>query len=258
MGTALLSGLLDAGLSPGQVVIQDPAPSPEVQEYVIRKGVRCAPVIVDLDVPPAVILIAVKPQIMDDVIPGLAKLAGSNTLVVSIAAGRTIASFERHFPAGAAIIRAMPNTPAAIGAGMTVCCANTHVSAAQKAVAEQMLRSVGDVAWIDDEMQMDAVTAVSGSGPAYVFYLVEALTEAGIAAGLDARLSARLARATVAGSGALLDTSAEPAATLRRNVTSPGGTTAAALEVLMADDGLKPLMIAAVAAATRRGRELAG
>lgn len=257
MGTALLSGLLEAGLSPGQVVIQDPAPSPEVQEYVIREGVRCAPVISDLDVAPAVIVIAVKPQLMDSVMPDLAKLAGPGTLAVSIAAGRTIASFERHLPDGAAIIRAMPNTPAAVGAGMTVCCANARVSAAQKAVAEQMLRAVGDVAWIEDEMQMDAVTAVSGSGPAYVFYLVEAMTEAGIAAGLDARLSARLARATVAGSGALLDTSSEPAATLRRNVTSPGGTTAAALEVLMADDGLKPLMIAAVAAAAERGRELA-
>src|SRR5690606_14945166 len=138
-----------------------------------------------------------------------------------------------------------------------VCCANAHVGAAQKAVAEQMLRAVGDVDWIEDEAQMDAVTAVSGSGPAYVFYLVEAMTEAGIAAGLDARLSARLARATVAGSGAILEASSAPAATLRRNVTSPGGTTAAALEVLMADDGLKPLMIAAVAAATERGRELA-
>jgi len=257
MGTALLTGLLEAGLSPGQVVIQDPAPSPDIQEYVIREGVRCAPVIADLDKAPTVILVAVKPQIMDSVMPGLAKLAGPNTLTVSIAAGRTIASVERHLPAGAAIIRAMPNTPAAIGAGITVCCANAHVGAAQKAVAEQMLRAVGDVDWIEDEAQMDAVTAVSGSGPAYVFYLVEAMTEAGIAAGLDARLSARLARATVAGSGALLEASSEPAATLRRNVTSPGGTTAAALEVLMADDGLKPLMIAAVAAATERGRELA-
>lgn len=258
MGTALVSGLLDAGLSPGQIVIQDPAPSIEIQDFVIREGLRCAPAITDLDKPPAVILVAVKPQIMESVMPGLAQLAGPNTLLLSIAAGRPIASFEKFLPEGAAVIRAMPNTPAAIGAGITVCCANAHVSGAQKALAEDMLRAVGEVAWIDDETLMDAVTAVSGSGPAYVFYLVEALAEAGVAAGLDAELAGRLARATVAGSGALLSASDEDAATLRKNVTSPGGTTAAALDVLMADNGLKPLMAAAVAAAKKRGRELAG
>lgn len=257
MGTALISGLLEAGLRPGQVVIQDPAPSLEVQDFVIREGVRCAPAITDLDTPPAVILVAVKPQMMDAVMPGLAQLAGPRTLLLSIAAGRTIASFERFLTAGAAVIRAMPNTPAAIGAGITVCCGNAHVTDAHKAIAENMLRAVGDVAWIDDEALMDAVTAVSGSGPAYVFYLVEALAEAGVAAGLDAELSSRLARATVAGSGALLAASEEDAATLRKNVTSPGGTTAAALEVLMAGNGLEPLLAAAVAAAQKRGRELA-
>lgn len=258
MGTAMLSGLLEAGLEPFQVIIQDPAPSLEVQDFVIREGVRCAPSITALDAPPSVILAAVKPQIMDTVMPGLAQLAGPDTLVLSIAAGRTIASFERYLAPGTAVIRAMPNTPAAIGAGITVCCANPHVSEGQTLVAEEMLRAVGDVAWIDDEAQMDAVTAVSGSGPAYVFYLVEALTEAGVAAGLDADLSARLARATVVGSGRLLEAADDDAATLRKNVTSPGGTTAAALEVLMSDSGLKPLLKAAVAAAAKRGRELAG
>lgn len=258
MGTAMLSGLLEAGLEPFQVIIQDPAPSIEVQDFVIREGVRCAPAITSLEAPPSVILAAVKPQIMDKVMPGLAQLAGPDTLFLSIAAGRTIASFEQHLPTGTAVIRAMPNTPAAVGAGIAVCCANAHVSASQKLIAEEMLRAVGDVAWIEDEALMDSVTAVSGSGPAYVFYLVEALTDAGIAAGLDAELSARLARATVAGSGRLLEAADDDAATLRKNVTSPGGTTAAALEVLTADDGLKPLMKAAVAAAVKRGRELAG
>jgi len=258
MGTALISGLFEAGLSPAQVIVQDPSPSLEVQEFVIREGVRCAPAINDLDVAPAVILAAVKPQVMDEVMPGLARLAGPDTLLLSIAAGRTIASFEKHLPEGAAVVRAMPNTPAAIRAGITVCCANAHASSAHKVLAETMLRAVGEVAWIDDEALMDAVTAVSGSGPAYVFYLVEALAEAGAAAGLEAELSMQLARATVAGSGALLAASPEDAATLRKNVTSPGGTTAAALGVLMADDGLRPLVTAAVAAAKKRGRELAG
>lgn len=258
MGTALISGLLEAGISPAQIVIQDPAPSLDVQDFVIREGVRCAPLITSLNVPPSVILVAVKPQIMDAVMPGLAQLAGPETLLLSIAAGRTIESFERYLPAGSAVIRAMPNTPAAIRAGITVCCRNAFVSEAQRSIAEDMLRAVGDVAWVDDEALMDAVTAVSGSGPAYVFYLVEALAEAGVAAGLDQDLAARLARATVAGSGALLAASAEEAAVLRKNVTSPGGTTAAALEVLMAEDGLKPLITAAVLAAQKRSRELAG
>jgi pyrroline-5-carboxylate reductase len=152
----------------------------------------------------------------------------------------------------------MPNTPAAIGRGITVAVANAAVSAPQKAVADALLRSAGAVEWVTDEALIDAVTAVSGSGPAYVFHLVEALAEAGIAAGLPEGLAQRLARETVSGSGELLHRSTLPPAVLRQNVTSPGGTTAAALEVLMAGDGLAALMTRAVAAAKRRAGELAG
>jgi pyrroline-5-carboxylate reductase len=157
-----------------------------------------------------------------------------------------------------AIVRAMPNTPAAIGRGITVGVPNARVTADQRALADTLLRAVGAVEWVDDEGLIDAVTAVSGSGPAYVFLLAESLARAGAAAGLPADLSARLARATVSGAGELLHQSALDAATLRQNVTSPGGTTAAALGVLMAESGLDPLLEKAVAAATKRSRELAG
>jgi pyrroline-5-carboxylate reductase len=203
-----------------------------------------------------VILLAVKPQIMDDVLPGLAKLAGPQTLIISIAAGRPIASFEKHLPGGA-IVRAMPNTPASIGRGITAAVANRNVTPVQRALADDMLSAVGKVVWVEDEQLLDAITAVSGSGPAYVFLLTECLAEAGRAAGLDARLADELARATVSGSAALLEASDLSAAELRRNVTSPGGTTAAALEILGGEEGMQKLMTAAVAAATKRGRELA-
>ena len=155
-------------------------------------------------------------------------------------------------------MRAMPNTPAAIGRGITVACANARVSPAMTELCTRLLAAVGEVAWIDDEAPMDAVTAVSGSGPAYAFLLIECLADAGVAAGLDPALAQRLARATVAGAGALASGSADSAATLRRNVTSPGGTTAAALDVLMGENGLAPLMTEAVRAAARRSRELSG
>jgi pyrroline-5-carboxylate reductase len=199
---------------------------------------------------------AVKPQAMDAVLPPLAKLAGPHTLVLSIAAGCRIATFEQHLPKATAVVRAMPNTPAAIGRGISVCVANAHVTPRQKALCDRLLAAVGEVGWIDDESLMDAVTAVSGSGPAYVFLLVEALAEAGVAAGLDASLAMRLARATVSGTGELLHQSRLEPAKLRENVTSPGGTTAAALSVLMAPGGLGALMKRAVAAAVKRGKEL--
>ena len=173
-------------------------------------------------------------------------------------AGKTLASIARGLPAQAAIIRTMPNTPAAIGRGITVAVGNARVKPAQRTLADRLLAAIGAVEWVDDERLLDAVTAVSGSGPAYVFLLAEALARAGSAAGLPADLAARLARATVAGSGELLNRSPLAAETLRQNVTSPGGTTAAALDVLMGADGLAPLMARAVAAATRRSRELAG
>jgi pyrroline-5-carboxylate reductase len=179
-------------------------------------------------------------------------------VAVSIMAGQTLATLSGLLPPGAAIVRAMPNTPAAIGRGITVAVANAQVSAAQRTLAHRLLAAIGAVEWVADEALMDAVTAVSGSGPAYVFLLAEAMAAAGVAAGLPAELAARLARETVAGSGELLHRSELDPAILRQNVTSPGGTTAAALEVLMSPQGLAVLMQEAVAAATRRSRELAG
>jgi pyrroline-5-carboxylate reductase len=191
-------------------------------------------------------------------VPALAPHVGKGTLVLSIMAGRTIGFLEKALPAGTAIVRAMPNTPAAIGRGITVAVANANVSAKQRRQASDLLAAIGAVEWTRDEALMDAVTAVSGSGPAYVFLLAEAMAKAGVAAGLPVALAERLARETVAGSGELLHRSELDAATLRRNVTSPGGTTAAALDVLMGPGGFDELLAKAIAAATRRGRELAG
>jgi pyrroline-5-carboxylate reductase len=189
--------------------------------------------------------------------PGPSSSTSMRTHWPSIAAGKSIASFEKHLRPSAAVVRAMPNTPAAIGRGITGAVANAHVTAAQKAACDQLLSAVGDVVWVDDEALIDAVTAVSGSGPAYVFYLTECLADAGHAAGLPRELAIQLARATVSGSGELMHQSPLPAGTLRQNVTSPGGTTAAALAVLMREkDGLQDLMRQAVLAAQKRGREL--
>lgn len=257
MGAAMLSGWLAQGLDPRLVLIQEPQLSGEAVELTAKHGLKTAPVFESLDTPPAVIIAAVKPQVMDQVFPPLAKLASPGTVTLSIAAGKSIASFERHLPAGAAVVRAMPNTPAAIGRGITGAVANKHVTPAQKATCDALLSAVGGVVWVDDEGLIDAVTAVSGSGPAYVFLLAECLAEAGRAAGLPAELAMQLARATVTGSGELMHRSPLPAATLRQNVTSPGGTTAAALSVLMREHGgLADLMREAVLAAQKRGREL--
>lgn len=256
MGGAMLAGWLTRGLDPSQVVVQDPGPPPEVQTFLDRHRIAVTPALGALAHPPAVIVVAIKPQMMDAVFPALAKAAGPATLVLSIAAGKPLASFEAHLAPGAAVVRAMPNTPAAVGRGITVCCPNRHVTAAQKALCDELLGAVGEVGWTGDERLMDVVTAVSGSGPAYVFLMAEALEAAGIAQGLEPRLARQLARATVAGSGELMRQSDLDAAELRRNVTSPGGTTAAALSVLMADDGMGPLFGRAIDAAVKRGREL--
>jgi pyrroline-5-carboxylate reductase len=194
---------------------------------------------------------------MADVLPGLRRFAGSATFL-SIAAGKTIGSLRAGLGEAARVVRAMPNTPAAVRQGVTVCVAGPDVSAAARARCASLLAAVGEVLWTEDEALMDAVTALSGSGPAYVFLLVEAMAAAGAKAGLPPDMAMALARATVAGSGALLRRSGEPAAQLRVNVTSPGGTTAEALKILMSDIGLQPLFDAAIAAATRRSRELAG
>jgi pyrroline-5-carboxylate reductase len=254
----MLEGWLKRGMKASQVIVQDPAPPADVKAVLDRHGITCVAAAETGGRAPAVILMAVKPQVMEAVFPTVARLAGSDTMVLSIAAGRTIASFERHLQANRAVIRAMPNTPAAIGRGITVCCPNAHVTAQQRMLAADLLSAVGEVDWVGDERLIDAVTAVSGSGPAYVFLLAECLAKAGEAVGLEPALARKLADATVAGSGELMRQSGLDPAILRQNVTSPGGTTAAALGVLMSEDGLQPLMTKAVAAAERRGRELAG
>jgi pyrroline-5-carboxylate reductase len=257
MGGAILARLLERGLDPQHVIVQDPEPPTEIADLLADHAIDVLPFIDELSSPPAVILIAVKPQVMDGVLPALGKLAGPETLVITIAAGRRIAGLEARLPAGTAVVRAMPNMPAAIGRGVTVAVANRQVTPVQKALAEDLLAAVGEVLWIKDEALLDPVTAVSGSGPAYVFLLVECLAEAGRAAGLDADLAGELARATVTGAGALLEQSELSASALREAVTSPGGTTAAALEVLQGSGGLQKLITDAVAAATKRGRDLA-
>ena len=255
MGSAMLEGWLALGLAAEMIAVIEPQPSREIAAL-RERGLRLNPsrdAVGDV----AAVVIAIKPQVAGEVMPALAPFAGGSAVVVSIMAGRTLQSLAAGFPR-AAIVRAMPNTPAAIGRGMTVAVANARVSDAQRALVDALLSAVGMVEWVADEALMDAVTALSGSGPAYVFLLAEAMARAGTVAGLPAALAATLARATVAGAGELLHRSPLDAATLRQNVTSPGGTTAAALEVLMAEGGLERLMTAAIAAATKRSRDLAG
>jgi pyrroline-5-carboxylate reductase len=255
MGSALLEGWLALGLAPKIIAVIEPQPTREIRALTER-GLRLNPPSGAVGEVAAVVL-AVKPQAAPEILPGLAPLVGAGTVVVSIMAGRTLQFLAGALP-DAALVRAMPNTPAAIGRGITVAVANAQVSDRQHTLVDALLSAVGAVEWVADEAQMDAVTALSGSGPAYVFLLAEAMARAGATAGLPPALSATLARATVAGAGELLHRSPLDAATLRQNVTSPGGTTAAALEVLMATDGLEPLMTKAIAAATRRSRDLAG
>jgi pyrroline-5-carboxylate reductase len=255
MGGAMLEGWLALGLSPEHVVVIEPQPSREIAAL-CERGLRLNPSR-DAAGDVAAVVVAVKPQMAPDVLPALAPFVGSATVVVSIMAGRTLQFLADGLPQ-AALVRAMPNTPAAIGRGITVAVANPRVSPEQRALVDALLSAVGAVEWITDEALMDAVTALSGSGPAYVFLLAEAMAHAGTAAGLPPALAATLARATVAGAGELLHRSPLDPATLRQNVTSPGGTTAAALDVLMAEDGLERLMTEAIAAATKRSRDLAG
>lgn len=257
MGGALLAGWLERGLDPKRILVQDPAPPQRTAELLRRRGIQAQAALSPQAAPPAVLLMAVKPQDMEKVFPPLAKLAGPRTVVLSVAAGRTIRSFEQHLAPGAAVVRSIPNTPAAVGRGITVAAANPHVSAAQKTLCQQLLSAVGEMAWVEDEALIDPVTAVSGSGPAYVFYLAECLAEAGVKAGLAPELAQKLARWTVAGAGELLHRSDQTPDVLRKNVTSPNGTTFAALQVLMAENGLQSLMTQAVLAAARRSKELA-
>jgi pyrroline-5-carboxylate reductase len=253
MGGAMLTGWLAQGVAASKLAVIDPAPSSEIAELTAQ-GLRINPAQADLgDV--AALVVAVKPQMFLDAAPQLRALVTSSTLVLSIMAGVPIAKLSQ--ACGGKVVRAMPNTPAAIGRGVTVAVAESGVEKSQRAIADALLRATGSVEWIEDEALMDAVTAVSGSGPAYVFLLAEELARAGIAAGLSPELATRLARETVAGSGELLHRSELSSETLRKNVTSPGGTTAAALEVLMGNGGFQPLLARAVAAAAKRSRELA-
>lgn len=250
MGSALLQGWLAGGLSPAAVHVIDPNPS----DWVQAQGVH---VNADLPADPAVVLVAVKPQMMGAALPRLQAFGGGGTLVLTVAAGTRIAAYEAAFGAATPIVRTMPNTPAAVGRGIAALCGNAQVTPEQLALAGTLMSAVGEVVQLDGEHQMDAVTAVSGSGPAYVFHLIEALAAAGVAEGLPEAMAMQLARATVCGAGELARRDPLPAAQLRINVTSPGGTTAAALAVLMdAETGLPALMTRAVAAAAARGREL--
>ena len=255
MGGAMLSGWLAAGLDPKAVVAIDPAPPADSVEMLSKFGI-----VPRADVPatPArVIIVAVKPQMMAAVLPALKPLVGPGTVVISIAAGKTIASFEAAL-GEVAVVRAMPNTPAQVGRGITAAVPNPRATAEDRVLVTALLEAIGEVAWLDDEALIDAVTAISGSGPAYVFHFVECLAEAGEKLGLSAELAARFARVTVEGAGELLHRSNLSPAELRKNVTSPGGTTAAALAVLGAEDGLVPLIVKAATAAKRRSEELSG
>ncbi len=258
MGGAMLAGWRAQGIDADKIVVVEPAEA-TAEGIATDHGVI---VVGDAgDVPtafaPAVVVVAVKPQVMAEATGGLQRFADAGALVLSIAAGTTIEFFERALGDGASIVRSMPNTPAAVGHGITALVANPHVSDAQRAAAEALAATVGDTVWLDDEALMDPVTALSGSGPAYVFLLIEILAKAGVASGLPPDIAARLASATVEGAGELARLSDQSAEDLRRAVTSPGGTTHEALEVLMAEDGLQPLFDRAIAAATRRSRELA-
>ena len=255
MGSAMLSGWLESGVAAAGIWVVEPQGAAQFDQHAsvhVAEDTESLPP--DLD--PEVVVFAVKPQLMDTVAPAYARFSRPSTLFLSIAAGTPIRFFEERLGATAAMVRAMPNTPAAIGRGITVVCPNTHASTAQ--LAEALLSAVGEAVSIDDEALMDAVTAVSGSGPAYVFLLIETMAKAGEAAGLPRALAERLALVTVAGAGELALQSDEAPAQLRENVTSPGGTTFAALQVLMAEPGMLDLMTQAIDAATQRGRELAG
>lgn len=255
MGGALLAGWVDRGLDPKNVTVVEP-----FADSVKVPGVRIVAeaAALEADFAPDVVVFAVKPQMTDGVVPAFARFVAPDTVFLSIAAGRTIGYYAERLGSDAAIVRCMPNTPAAVRRGMTVACANAGVSAEQRSACADLLEAVGEVDWVEDEALLDAVTAVSGSGPAYVFLLAECLAQAAVEVGLPAELADKLARTTVSGSGELLRLSPESSETLRVNVTSPGGTTAEALAVLMADDGFGPLLKRAVAAAERRSRELAG
>ncbi|MFM9943161.1 MAG: pyrroline-5-carboxylate reductase [Hyphomicrobiaceae bacterium] len=257
MGGAMLEGWLAVGMPGPQITLFDPQPSDDIKAMVARHGLHLNPAL-PLPMPPEVVVLAIKPQMLDSAAQTLAGVITPRTLVLSILAGKTIADIKARVPACQAIVRAMPNLPAAIRRGVTAAAATPGIAPRQHALADALLRAVGKVEWLTDEALIDAVTAVSGSGPAYIFHMVEALAAAGVSSGLPPDMAARLARATVEGAGELLFQLDAPPERLRQNVTSPGGTTAAGLDILMADNGLIALMRRTVAAAKARAEELAG
>ncbi len=258
MGGALLKGWFAHGLNPVDVMVVEPAGRDSVAAAADHHALCVLTDAAEIpsDFTPDVIVFAVKPQVADDVIPAYAKFATSGAVYLSVVAGLQVSKLEQLLGGQAAVVRAMPNTPAAVGQGMSVLFASPGAGPSHKRVSKVLMGAVGETAWIADEAQMDAVTAVSGSGPAYVFLLAEAMMEAGIDAGLPPVLADQLARATIAGSGALMTADPTPAATLRENVTSPGGTTAAALDILMGPEGVKKLVGQAIQAAAERSRNL--
>lgn len=255
MGGAMLEGWLRIGMKGAAITLVDPHIAEPMSALAAKEGMAVNPPSAG---PAEVVVLATKPQMLDTAAPAVQALIGPQTLLISILAGKTLGDLAIRLPNAHAIVRAMPNLPASVQRGVTAAAAGAGVSEAQRLMADALLASIGRVEWLEDEGLIDAVTAVSGSGPAYVFHLVECLAAAGAAAGLPAELAERLARATVEGAGEMLFQSPLPPATLRQNVTSPGGTTAAALEVLMADNGMAPLLRRAVAAAKRRAEELSG
>jgi pyrroline-5-carboxylate reductase len=257
MGAAMLEGWLAVGMNTAAATILDPQPSADVEALCGKKQIPLNPSLRDL-MPPKVVVLAIKPQMLEAAAAVINRLVKPDTLVVSILAGKTLADLKRKMPGARAVVRAMPNLAASVRRSATAAVASAETSAAQKQMAHELLSSIGAVAWLEDEDLMDAVTAVSGSGPAYFFYLAECLAHAGTVAGLPQELSAQLARATLVGAGELLAQTELPPGKLRHDVTSPGGTTAAALDVLMAKPGLSDLLQRAVQAAKLRAGELSG
>jgi pyrroline-5-carboxylate reductase len=256
MGGAMLQGALKAGWPAALVQVIDPHPSDALKRHAAETGFSLN---AETMAEPGLVLLAIKPQMLDSAAARLSTFVGENTVLVSILAGKSIADLKARLPRLTKLVRAMPNTPAAIGRGITGAFATPSLTEADHALVLSLLATTGRVEWVANESLIDAVTALSGSGPAYVFHLVEAMAKAGEELGLPPDLSLRLARATIEGAGELLfQEAATPPATLRQNVTSPGGTTAAALEVLMAPDGLQPLMTRAIKAARARAKALSG
>jgi pyrroline-5-carboxylate reductase len=257
MGGAMLRGWLARGVPGEQLYVVDPSPRDLDDMSAAGVTIVTKPADLPAGLQPAIVLLAIKPQFMDEALPDYRRFAKPDTLFLSIAAGKTLAYLRQQI-GNATIVRAMPNTPAAVGRGVSVIVRQPGISDAQLDLCAGLLSAVGEIAWVDDEELINAVTAVSGGGPAYVFLLIECLAEAGRQAGLPADMAMQIARSTVCGSGELAYQSSESAEALRKAVMSPKGTTEQAIAVLMAPDGLQPLMTRAIAAATKRSRELAG